>query len=555
MSLLGAILVAASLGPPRILAIETEILDSRPALRVVTSGTPSSVGLRRRRDELVMRLDALGVAGLAPPRPAGPIREVRLSEDGSGAWVRVTIPEEVAYEVRREGPVLSVLFEALGAEHWGSTGESLRAEHRRDTAIAPSPRSDARDLYAQLFPAGAGEAAQETTEPAAATEDTRAEGEDGGVGIGSLRLRPGLTVSYVDGTSTLLEQPEPVRDSFFQIQPRIEASLVPLQNRHVQLSYEPRFRRASSFALMETTSHLFGATADLPLGAYSLLRGSFRHVRGVLETDEVDPGREYFYDLAQFRHTYYVLGVRVKRGGRLDLDLSGRFNQVRVEGDGFFDYEQRGVTTALGYELTPNLRAALEYGYDQIPAPDERIEPTAQAHSFHLRLDGEILPLLRGDLAFGYRDQENPNAGEGGRRYRGLSATGSLRREIGPASWITLRLTRATFPSGFGTNGFFVTSSGQVELTLPLPFYFSLRGGVGYHRNEYRVVISELGVPRRDRIVAWSAGLGRSFTRWSYLRADYLREERTSNVEAFNVDSDALVLQLGLGSFAGSDRR
>jgi hypothetical protein len=77
----------------------------------------------------------------------------------------------------------------------------------------------------------------------------------------------------------------------------------------------------------------------------------------------------------------------------------------------------------------------------------------------------------------------------------------------------------------------------------------SLSGGVGYHRNDYRTVASGLGAPRRDDVWAWFAGLGRPIGRWAFLRADYRRERRDSNLSAFDIESEAVIVQLGVGLF------
>jgi hypothetical protein len=76
-----------------------------------------------------------------------------------------------------------------------------------------------------------------------------------------------------------------------------------------------------------------------------------------------------------------------------------------------------------------------------------------------------------------------------------------------------------------------------------------LRAGVGHHRNRYTIQAAGLTVPRSDEIFGWTVGLGRSFGRWAYLRADYRRERRDSNVDALSNDTESLVVQLGVGFF------
>ena len=226
-----------------------------------------------------------------------------------------------------------------------------------------------------------------------------------------------------------------------------------------------------------------------------------------------------------------------------------------MEGGGFFDYEQRTVSATLRYELSRRLRSGLRYGHAAIPTPEERPEAESTSHAAHLVLEGDILPRVQGELAVGYLSQTNPNVLEEGRRYRGLSLQGSLRRDLAPASWLRLSLNRTTYPSAYEANGFYVTTAGLAELTVPLPFYVSLRGGVGYHRNSYRVATASLGEPRQDRILTWSVGLGRSVTRRAFLRADYVRDRRDSNLDAFDRTSSSFVIQLGVSATEGSGGR
>jgi hypothetical protein len=44
-------------------------------------------------------------------------------------------------------------------------------------------------------------------------------------------------------------------------------------------------------------------------------------------------------------------------------------------------------------------------------------------------------------------------------------------------------------------------------------------------------------------------GIGRPVTRHAYLRIDYRKERRDSNIDAFDTRSEALIIQLGFGVF------
>jgi hypothetical protein len=127
-----------------------------------------------------------------------------------------------------------------------------------------------------------------------------------------------------------------------------------------------------------------------------------------------------------------------------------------------------------------------------------------------------------------------------------------LRKQFTPAASVTLLGRRDTYPSGFEQNAFYVVTAGAVEVDLGLPLSLVFHGGVGWQRNAYRVAAAGLGVPRRDDIVSWSAGVGRSLTRWSFLRADYRGDRRDSNLAAFETDGHLLIVQVGLGYLGAS---
>jgi len=152
-------------------------------------------------------------------------------------------------------------------------------------------------------------------------------------------------------------------------------------------------------------------------------------------------------------------------------------------------------------------------------------------------------------LAAGYRSQQNPQATGASASYKGLTLGGSLRRELGHSTSLELALNRASLPSAFETNAYYVTNSAALSLTLPGPFASWLRGSVGWLRNDYPNAAAELGAPRRDDIVGWTLGVGRQLGWRAFVRADYRRERRNSNLAGYDVTTDGFVVQLGAGLF------
>ena len=169
-------------------------------------------------------------------------------------------------------------------------------------------------------------------------------------------------------------------------------------------------------------------------------------------------------------------------------------------------------------------------------------------------MNGEILPLLTGQLAVGYRSQDAPNAGPGGQSYSGFTLQAALQREVGRDASISVYANRSTPVSAFEDNAFYVSTGVQGVLKVPLFEKLEARGGLGYQWNDYKTIASEIGAPREDRILGWFVGLKRPIARKLSLSAAYREENRSSNIDTFATDSSGLYLQLEWDIFGTSPR-
>jgi hypothetical protein len=455
--------------------------------------------------------------------------------------LRLRVPAGVPHDMRREDDRIVLLL-----------GQA--------PAARPSPPPSGADLYRALFPAAQGDGGGLTPgiDPAApenpGAPDRLAEPRREGIGLGSVTLHPSVMFDYVDADVSVLDTPETVRDRYAQARPSLTVD-VPLRDGSLGVLYEARIRAYSAFDEVNGVSHRGEARLDYPVASRLRLRGQAHLARGVLETTEVDPGREYFFGLGQYTRKLFTAGARLETSSRFDFDVAGVIDDVKVDDTAdFFDYQRRELQAGVGAEVGAGRRVSVSYGFEQVPSSAERPEAESRIHSMSAAVDGEIMPLLSGRATIGYVRRESPQAAPAGRAYDGLIFGAQLRRDFGRTAHLTVLGNRSTELSAFEENAFYVTTSFQAVLTATLPFSLALTAGGGHHVNQYQTVSREILAPRRDAITDWLVGIARTLSRWAFVRADYRHDRRDSNIDYFDQSTHAFYLELGVGFFTEATR-
>jgi len=372
--------------------------------------------------------------------------------------------------------------------------------------------------------------------------------------VGPFRVRASVDARYVDADTFVESTAVPTKDRYLEVQPRVAAT-APVGEGRFTVEYGPVFRAFATYADVNSSSHAIGARLDLPVGGRATIRAEDRFRSGVLDTRVVDPGGEYFFGLGHFRRNDANANASIMVGPRLSVELGGALGTVQFqETSSFFSYDTRAASAGFGFEVTPSLKTVASYVYDTVPRPDERPEAEATAHSGRLALTGDILPLLSGELSVAYRSQNSPNAGAGGTSYSGITMGAALSRQIGRDSILAVYASRSTPVSAYEENAFYVSTGLQGTLQVPLPARLQLRGGLGYQWNDYRTVASAIGQPREDRIVGWYVGLRRPVRPNLFLSGAYRSEDRRSNVDTFDTNTDAFYFQLEWNIFGAAPR-
>ncbi len=528
MTVMALLILTAADPAVEVRAIRLTPVSSRLALRVLTSVPVERPDVRREGEEVVVGLgDASAEAATLPPVEP-PVEDLRFERGEGGLALHVRVAPEVPFEVVREEALLTVLF---GEEQ----ADDLRLR-------------SARELYGQLFPVPLGEGALSTG------GDTARDGSGEGWRLGRVSVKPGLTTSYVDADVVTDTSNDTTRDRYLQLGPTVELAM-PVADGSLRASYEPRFRLFSSIPEVGTTTHMVNAGLDLPMGPRVGVRANYHFSHGVLETREVDPGQEYFFDLGRFNRNDVFGAVSVEIGPRMTAEIGAGLNDVGFSGsDQFFPYRETAVQTGLSYEVRADTKATASYLHHRVPPPDARPLVESTGNDFLFGLDGQIAPLLRGRVELGYRNWSSPGAAVEGQRYSGLLAALALQRQLGASSFVDLRGGRSTDLSNFESNAFYVSTFVDGAVTTPVPFGLTARGAVGYLWNTYRVSDASIGEPREDTILGLAVGLGRNLGPRTYVRADYRRDRRRSNIPGLNVTTDGFIVQFGIG-FAPSGAR
>jgi hypothetical protein len=517
------------LSPSTTVSIQPADENGRAALTIVARENLGAIEVIRENDRLLVRMSGVIQEGMTIPAPAPPIRSLSVMKSGQSVTLIVDLEPGITHAIQREDSLLAIVLV------------------RRKEGTGPP---NTAELYRLLFPVPQAEASASMT----VDEGTAESAPAAGLRIGPFNLRPAVTGGYVDADVAAGDPPKTLHDRYYEIQPRIGIENdAPAETTHVLFEYTPHFRYGSRFEETARTSHIANGRIDWPVSSRLEMHGNGHYAQGMLETEEVDPGREYYSVMGRFKRKEFTLSGHLELGPRYGIAAGGYQNQVDLsEKNGFFSYLTRGAHASFYYELSPRTRLSASAHVTHTPPAEYRPEAESNERSVRIMIDGDLGPLTTGSIMAGYAHRESPRAAIEGRQNSSWITSAIVSRNFTPASTLRLAANRAMFLSAYESNGFYISTSGTADLKLPLPLAVALQSGTGYHVNEYLAPSSVLGVPRRDRIYGWSLGVGRPFGRWVYVRAAYRFERRVSNVILLSNETRAFLFQIGMGYFAES---
>ena len=574
-------------GTNYVVSIVYERADDDFSVRFVLSGPPTTYSATKDGDDILVRIQAEPLPGLSLPAASGPVKALAFGEP-PGFSVLLSLGENRAHEILRESASLRlVLRKRVEAAALPPPAATPTPEAMATPSPSPSPSpditsarsEDTADLYRRLFPS--------SSDPSSVGPI----GENAPLGspenwysdrtLLGFQVRPWVSVSYVDAKTTQVQTNTVTADSYWVIQPNLGIGFSPSFGAgrlgQWSVNYTPRFRRRLNLSLPHLASHFFDVGVDQPFAASGSIYANYHFSKGVLETDEIDPGREYGIglnrvvdtSLERFRRNTLGLGLRFDLMADTHFDVNVSRTKVDYGNDpgefvfgerAFFDYDMRTLNASARRGLGESRFLGLLFGVHDTPTQPERKQVEGRGYSYGVTFDGEIAALTTGRIQVGYRTQKNPKAGVGGRDYKDFAYGGQLVREVGEATSVGISADRKLYLSAYKDNGFYVADSVRANLTTRLPFAVFFRGGFGLQTNGYKASpqLSETTnalVLRKDKLRTWTVGLTRTLTSWAFLRFDYTAERRDSNLDRFDLKTRALTFQLGLGFFGKPGRQ
>lgn len=512
-----ALLLALLVGPVH---VQTLVQEGRPALRV-TAPSLDEVSVERIGDELVVCLGGVTEVDVVPNVEAPLAFTTGVADCG----FRIAVPAEadLAHELRREpGELLLLLGE-----------ESLLIPSANETP-------DLQALMSQLWPG--------RVQPEAPTEDGLAsvqEDEELVLRLGPLELRPLLSLFVGAQAASLKDTPEPEEFGWLILEPGLRAGSSLLDGR-LQLQYRPTFRRFQNTSFDGRTSHHYDARLTLEPLPLVRLEAHGNHARGLLETREVDPGAEYFFGLRPFRRTGAGVLLGVDRGGMADLDLTLDWARTDLDpGSLHFDNDQWTAGAALRRDLGGDRALSLYYRIGWSDRVPERPVAESRTGEYGIVWTGRLIPSLPVNLTLGRQHRIHDAAPGASREFVGAVLSTSISREFSWGGVLDLTGHRSTYLSGFEENGYYTAKGIRAALSGGLPLHLRMVGAIGLQWNDYPLPAAAIGEPRHDVLQTFAIGISRTLWESVFVRLDYQRERRNSNLPGFSNRTGGFMFGVG----------
>jgi hypothetical protein len=336
----------------------------------------------------------------------------------------------------------------------------------------------------------------------AATQPVRARERQEGLRLGRSVFYPSIEVMGRNDDNLFQETENPIEATVLEIGPDLVWRL-PLSRSRFDLAYRPRFVSYENDVIPSTTTHVFDGEAEFQFRNEIVfrLRNSFED--GILEFREFTGGEPTFSGDAFTRNQFDAM-LLVPLGDRQEVEF-GVFNGF-VEFDeperaAFFDFDNRGVTSAWAYWLTDDLAARVQarwtrshqerddfVTFDLITGEpvvlEDFQEEDATEKILWPGLEGQVGQWFETRTYFGYGEMAFDDSQE--QDYHGTMLRSDSRFHLGRAFEVRVLLERLPYPSNFNVANFFVAERAGLWLAWRSPRRLTIRVGGSTAKNSYK---------------------------------------------------------------------
>ncbi|MBI5769854.1 MAG: outer membrane beta-barrel protein [Verrucomicrobia bacterium] len=237
------------------------------------------------------------------------------------------------------------------------------------------------------------------------------------------------------------------------------------------------------------------------------------------------------------RRDQFVVGTKgeVEISQITSVAAGVNFDHMNYKVSGYGDTDELKVPVNFYYKWTPKTDISLGYSYSNYQTT---IGQDSNDHFFSVGLRGEVLPLLKGEIAVGV-DQRNISGGSS-KTDPGLTA--NLTYEYSPKTTLTFTAgnNHGTSPQGAQQKNF--SLGGKVNVAIDSAW--SVDGGLNWRNIAY----SRFGAagPHEDDYVEGTVGAGYIVNSWVKIKADYTYRNNSSNTGAGEFTGNVFTLSASL---------
>lgn len=339
------------------------------------------------------------------------------------------------------------------------------------------------------------------------------------------------------------------KDQYTLLSPGLQLSL-PLQNHRFEAEYRGDFGRYSRFKTENySDNHLNGnLSLNFPGGLLIRLNDTW--------TDGHDPrGYAQNIDLDFFHRNTAGAGVEMRVGPkfRVAVNYTNLMLNYAVDArNGFRDRTDNTVGGTVYYKFMPKTSALLEYDFTSVkfdeadPGPVNNltnIKLDNKVQRGYLGLTWDISSRSQGTLKGGYTRKQFQESGLDD--FKGGIVSAGLSHELTTRTSVRLDGERDVRESNLGSQQYYVSNGGRLELVHKIHPQVSLKLNTGFSRDQYPK--PDPGQTKKRLDNTWMAGgrLDYLFQEWLGLGLGYDHTGRRSVFDGFGYSDNLYTFSIG----------